>query len=199
MWRLPFLNLCFVVVLITILALQHSASVFAPAETRYELVNDDPYETHPRAVSGQAWNGGPLGDRLRTAIGYLSDLWRRSMIIKEWLLEYETTYWERIRPQRGAESDLVEARFHVANAEVFGAATGERQRAKVELDRADHYLRKAVLLVGDNTLPALEAVRKELTAAKMDLEMADPKTQTSDERIKADLDRLIISLHGKRL
>ncbi len=121
------------------------------------------------------------------------------MIMKEWLLEYETTYWEGIYAARGAENDLVEARFHVANAEVFGAATGEKQRAKVELDRADRYLQKALPVVGDNALLALEAIRNELTAAKMDLETLDPTTQTSDERIKADLDRVINSLHSKQL
>ena len=118
------------------------------------------------------------------------------MIIKKWFLEYETTYGESMRAPRGAETDLVEARFHVANAEVFGAGTGEKQRAKVELDRADRYLEKALPLVADNTLLALEAIRKELTAAKMDLEMADTKAQTGDERIQADLDRVINSLHA---
>jgi hypothetical protein len=199
MWRLPLLNFFFVLVVITFLALQHSASVFAPAETGYESISYDPYETHARALSGQAWNGDPLGGRYRIALGHLSDLWQRSMIIKEWLLEYQTTYWERIDAARGAENDLVEARFHVANAEVFGAAMGEQQRAKIELDRADHYLQKALPVVGVSTLPALEAIRKELSAAEMDLEMTDPKTQTRDERIKADLDRVINSLHGKRL
>jgi hypothetical protein len=192
------LNFFFVLVLITFLALQHSASVFAPAETRYEPDSEDPYHRF-HAESDQAWSRIHLGSGLGTALGYLSDLWQRSMIMKEWLLEYHTTDWERIYATRGPENDLLEARFHVANAEVFGAATGEKQRAKVELDRADRYLQKAVPLVADNTLLALEAIRNELTAAKMDLETVDPKTQTSDERIKAHLDRVINSLHGKRL
>jgi hypothetical protein len=200
MWRIAFLNLSFVVVLITILALRHSASVFGPAETRYELVDYEPYYGRAHAAPDQVWSDVRLGDdRLRIAIGYLSDLWQRSMIIREWSLEYEESYWERIRVAHGAETDLAEARFHVANAEVFGAATGEKHRAKVELDRADRYLQKAVPLVADNTLPAIEAIRKELTAAKMDLEMTDPKTQTHHERIKTDLDRVINSLHGQRL
>jgi hypothetical protein len=198
-WRLPLLNFFFVLVLITFLALQHSASVFAPAETRYESISYDPYRRHSHAKSDQVWTGIHLVGRLGTAFGHLNDLWQRSMIMKEWLLEYQTSYWERIDAARGAESDLVEARFHVANAEVFDAAMGEQQRAKIELDRADRYLQKALPVVGDNTLLAVEAIRSELTAAKMDLETVDPHTQTSDERIKTDLDRVINSLHGKRL
>ena len=199
MWRVPLLNFFFVLVLITFLALQHSASVFAPAETRYEPVSNGSYRGRFYAASDQAWSGIRLVSGLGTALGHLSDLWQRSMIMKQWLLENQTSYWERIDAAPGAENDLVEARFHVANAEVLGAATGEKQRAKIELDRADRYLQKAVPLVADNTLPALEAIRKELSAAEMDLEMTDPKTQTRDERIKTDLDRAINSLHGKRL
>jgi hypothetical protein len=199
MWRLPLLNFLFVLVLITFLALQHSASVFAPAETRYEPISYDPYHGRFHAESDQAWTGIHLVGGLGTALGHLNDLWQRSMIMKEWLLEYQTTYWKRIDAARGAESDLVEARFHVANAEVFGAAMGEQQRAKIEFARADRYLQKALPVVGVSTLLALEAIRNELTAAEMDLKMTDPKTQTGDERIKADLDRVINSLHGKQL
>jgi hypothetical protein len=197
--RLPLLNFLFVLVLITFLALRHSASVFAPTETRYEAVNNDPHHGRFYAESDQAWSRIRLGSGLGTALGQLSDLWQRSMIMKEWLLEYQTSYWERIDAARGAEFDLVEARFHVANAEVFGAAMGEQRRAKIEFARADRYLQKALPVVGVSTLPALDAIRKELSAAEMDLKMTDPKTQTRDERIKADLDRVINSLHGKQL
>mgnify|MGYP001169989418 FL=1 len=197
MWRLPIMNLCFVIVLITILALQHSASVFAPAETTYEPVSNDSYRGRFHAESDQPWSRIRLGSGLGTALGHLSDLWQRSMIMKEWLLEYGTTGWERIDAPRGVKNDLLEARFHVANAEVFGAATGEKQRAKMELDRADRYLQKALPVVADNALPAVEAIRKELSVAKMDVGMAYHKIQTSDERIKAELDRVINALHGK--
>jgi hypothetical protein len=196
--QLPLLNFFFVLVLITFLALRHSASVFAPAKTRFEPVSNDPYHGRFHAESDPAWSRIRLGSGRGTALGHLSDLWQRSMIMKEWLLEYQTSYWGNIYAARGAESDLAEARFHVANAEVFGAAMGEKQRAKIELDRADRYLQKAVPLVADNTVPALEAIRNELTAAKTDLETVDPRIQTNDERIKADLDRAIASLHGKR-
>jgi hypothetical protein len=197
MWRLPLLNFLFVLVLITFLALQHSAAVFAPTETRYEPVSNDSYHGRFHVESDQLWSRIRLGRGLGTALGQLNDLWQRSMIMKEWLLEYQTSYWGNIYAARGAENDLVEARFHVANAEVFGAAMGEQQRAKVELDRADRYLQKALPLIAVNTLPAVEAIRKELSAAKMDLGMAHPNIQTSDERIKMDVDRVINSLHAK--
>ena len=33
MWRHPFLNLCFVILVITMVALQHSVTVFGPLRT----------------------------------------------------------------------------------------------------------------------------------------------------------------------
>lgn len=188
MSRLPVLNLIFVLVLITILAIQHSASVFAPGENAIEPVSYDP---------AQVLNSGPLTVKSEMAVDYLRDLWGRAMIIKEWTIEYRTTAWERMFAPRGAERDLIEARFHVANAEAFGSATGEIQKAENELERADRFLQNALPLVTDKLLPTLMAIRKELTDAKMELQ-SGPDT-ASDEQIKADLDWMIASLHGKRL
>ena len=195
MWRIPILNLCLLLVVITILALHHSASFFAPFEGRFNSARDRGYSY---AVTDPEGSGDRSGNNLRTALGALSELWQRAMIIKQWMLEYEATYWEKLRAARGAESDLVEARFHVSNAEVFAAAKGEKQRAKVELGRADRSLKKALPLVADDTLLALETIRKELSAAKLDLERAGTNTYANDERIKTDLDHMSSLLHRKR-
>ncbi len=187
--RLPVLNLLFVLIVITVVALQHSASVFAPGENAVELAN---------YVPGQSSNGGRLRDRSKMGLDYLGDLWQRAMILKQWMVEYQLTSWETMLTPRGAESELLEARFHVANAEAYGSATGDMQKAQNELDRADRYLQKALPLVADKMLPALNAIRKELSNAKMDLSMAEPDA-ASDEQIKVDLDWVIGSLHDKRL
>ena len=198
MWRIPILNLCLLLVVITILALHHSASFFAPFEGRFNAVNYARDRGYSYAVTDPAGSSGRSGSSLMTALGSLSELWQRAMIMKQWMLEYEATYWEKLRAARGAESDLVEARFHVSNAEAFAAAIGEKQRAKVELGRADRYLKKALPLVADDTLLALETIRKELSAAKLELEQAGTDTYTSDERIKTDLDHMISLLHRKQ-
>jgi chromosome segregation ATPase len=99
---------------------------------------------------------------------------------------------------RGAASDLLDARFHVANAEAFGAATGEIQKAETELDRADRDLQTALPLVTTSLHPALNAIRKELSDAKSQLEDIEPANANAEEQIKADLDQAITSLHGER-
>lgn len=195
MWRVIVLNLCFVIVLITILALQHSASVFTPIERGYEPLSSDSYGGRFHAESDPAWSRIRFGNGLGTAVRHLSDLWQRSMIMNEWLLEYQTTYWASIDAARGAENDLVEARFHVANAEVFGAAMGEQRRAKIELERAEDYLIKTRPLIDENVRPNLETVEKEIGAAKMHVESMGSGIREPYDRIKTDLDPMIEKLH----
>lgn len=186
------MNLCFILVLITVLALRHSAVVFGPNEFSYESANDHGLFEKHRKVSS-------LGNQIQSAIGNLSDLGQRSRIIKEWFLEYKNASWEILRAARGAESDLVQARFHVANAEAFGAATGHKETAKRELIRADGYLLDALANVASNLKPVVNALRREITDAKFDLEMDRSDTDINDEQIKTDLDSVIQLLRGKSL
>lgn len=189
---MPIMNLCFLLVLITILALQHSAAVFAPSETLNEATDGD-------RVSQTVQSNPTLTRRLSNAVGYLSDLAQRSRVIKEWTLEYNTASWESLRAAPGAESDLVDARFHVANAEVFGVATGDKQRAQTELDRADRCLQNALGAVASDMQPTVRTIQSELMDAKMELEMGDPDSDIIDEQIKIDLDWLVHALHDHRL
>ena len=192
MWRIPIMNLCFVLVVVTTLALRHSNSVFSLAETAHRSTTSD-------AISEKGAVHNPLGEGLKTSLTHLRDLWHRAMILKLWFLESQTTSWERMRTAPGAESDFVEARFHVANAEVFGAAIGERQRAKIELDSADRYLQDAQTTVAGDLLPVVKAIRREITDAKIALDIGYPDAVFSGEQIKTDLDGLIQTLNGKPL
>lgn len=188
MSRLPVLNLIFLLILITVLAIHHSATVLAPDKSALERVSYEP--------GGP--NDGSWGAKVQIAVDYLGSLWGRALIIKQWTLEYRAASLTSMFAPRGAESDLAEARFHVANAEVFSSATGEIQKAETELDRADDYLQKAIPLVAAKLRPTLNAIRQEVSEAKLELQSADPESE-SDEQIKVDLDWAIAALHDKRL
>ena len=187
------MNLCLMLILITLLALRQSADVFGPDEFSYESAIDN-------SLFKQYRNVGPLGSQLRAAIGYPSEWTQRSRIINEWFLEYKNASWESYRATDGAESDLVEARLHIANAEVFGVVTGEKQRAQKELIRADSYLQHSLAAVGSDLRPFVNAVCAKIAETKLDLEMDRLETEINhDEQIKTDLDSLIQLLHGKSL
>ncbi len=126
----------------------------------------------------------------------LNKLWQRSIIMQQWMLEYKTSAWQRMRPSSGAEADLIEARFHVANAEVFSAALGEKTKTKMELDRAEKYLIAARPLVADLIVPAVESIRQELEGAKLNLTSIGPENRDHYEKIKTELDHLIKTLRA---
>ena len=198
MWRLPVFNLFFVLILITVLTIQHSVSRNRPGEGR--LMADYHLDESLTAVEVEPAHEGTLpGDGFGNVTGYLNRLWQRSIIMKQWVLEYETSFWQRMSAPSDVEAALIEARFHVANAEFFGAALGETPRTKVELDRAENYLIAARPLVTDHILPTVESIRQELEAIKTNLPSISSANPERFERIKSDLDHLIKTLRAAKV
>jgi len=185
------MNLCFILVLITLLALRQSAVVFAPDAFSNESASD-------HGLFKAYWNVNPVTRELRAILGYLSDWRQRSRILNEWFLEYKNASWERFRAAQSAEFDLVEARRHIANAEVFGVVTGEKRRAKIELVNANSDLQKALAGIARGLKPVANAIFAEIAQTKLDLEMDRLDSEiNNDEQIKNDLDSLIQLLRSK--
>jgi hypothetical protein len=187
------MNLSLVLALITILALQHSSTIFAPISISYE-----PVQAAPRMIREGEESGSSLSSELATVIVYLNDLAQRSRIIRDWFIENQTFSWERMRITPGVDTDLLEARFHVANAEAFSAALGDMKRAKSELDEADGYLQNALRTAASDLQPFIRAIHDELTDAKSEVETGDPDTDVTDDQIKTDLDWVVQTLHDAR-
>ena len=181
MWRDPFLNLCFVVLVITLLAVQHSAGVFGPA-------------AHSGAVTGLE---GEFPTRLRApasfgrATALLNEAWRHGIVFEDWWMEYNASQWELFNASSPAETDLLEARFHLANAEVFTEAMSENGRASTELARAQKSLAAAQAIVKADLNRRWTTVREEIAAAEITEQTEADFSTVPFETIKADLDRLI--------
>jgi hypothetical protein len=186
MWRYPFINLCFVLVLITIIATQHSISVFGPTGHSAAVTVSD---------SSDVELSQPLHDpaTLSRAAGFLANLWQRAMVIKEWSLEYQASLWEVFNASSPAETDLLEARFHVANAEVF-TGMNDNNRAIKELDRAEISLQAAQATIEAHLGPEVSTVREEIAAAETSEQSEDAFFTVPFETIKAELDHLLATL-----
>lgn len=130
MWRYSLLNFCFVIAAIILVAIQHSGQAVAPA-AHDETTNGDRLGGYG-SDSDLSRHLGAAANLSRAAT-FVSDTWNRSMVIKQWLMEYNTSQWESFNAKSPAENDLLEARFHVANAEVLRAAMSENDRANREL------------------------------------------------------------------
>ena len=186
MWRYSFLNFCFVIAVIILVAIQHSGQAVAPAghdETANgdrlgEYASDSDLSLHLDAAAN-----------LSRAATFVSDTWNRSMVIKQWWMEYNTSQWESSNAKSPAENDLLEARFHVANAEAFRAAMSENYRANRELARAEQSLQAAQTIVEAGLAPRLTTIREEITAAET--KEQDASSTAPFEMIKMNLDHLI--------
>jgi hypothetical protein len=188
MWKYSFFNLSFVVLLITLLALQHSIAVFGPRALG-DSDSSQGSEDYPSAASFAP-------RELARAAAFIQDTWRRAMIFREWSMEYAAAQWEISNASSPAESDLLEARFHVANAEVLSEAMSANDRALVELDRAETSLADVQTSVASTLGPRLKIIEDEITAAEITERAGPIFTAAPLEAIKTNLDRLIGSVHG---
>lgn len=176
MWKGPFVNFYFFVLLLSLVAIQHTNYLhgFVPDDGDAGASGSDISRRLPNAPA------------LRHAAEFIDQAWLRTVVFKEWWMEYNASRWEMLNASTPAESDLLEARFHVANAEVFTDAMNEQDRAMKELARAATSLEAAERLVTPHLAPQLTSVRKEIVAA----ESSNPAIEPF-EAIKSDLDRLI--------
>jgi hypothetical protein len=195
MGKLPLLNLFFLLALVTLLALQHSVSVFGPTGRMYETVRYNAFQIPSPAKADQAWMMAQPAHVPELSIAYLTDRWQRTMIMREWMLEYGTAYWARTMLAGDANADLLEARFHVANAEVLRVAVGDTQRAKIELEQAARYLTESRPSIQNNLRPAVEKINKELDGAIADVTSVAAGNPEPFEHIKSELDHLIGTVH----
>jgi len=179
MWKDPFVNFYFFVLLMTLVVLQHSTYL-------HGFVSDGGDGAESYLSGSDISRRLPNAPALRRAAEFIDQAWRRTVVFKEWWMEYNASRWEMLNASTPAESDLLEARFHVANAEVFTDAMNEQDRAMKELARAETSLEAAERLVTPHLAPQLTSVRKEIVAA----ENSNPATEPF-EAIKSDLDRLI--------
>ena len=197
MWRYPFLNLAFFFLVIAFLSLQHSLPAFGPGGHRSAVIDSDSetFET----TSYAKFNDLPLPADFDRTVTYLYDLWHRGMILKEWTLEYNAFQWELFRASSPAESDLLDARFHIANAEVLTAAMPRNIRANKELDRAESSMRAAETVLGPSLASQVKTIDDEITTAETRDHTEAALAMLPFERIKAHLDHLIAVVRSAKL
>jgi patatin-like phospholipase/acyl hydrolase len=187
MWRLPYFNLCLVLFLIAVYFLQRANSL------------SDSSALSPAAVlrvADESLSTSGIEPTIARASEYLDNAFQRGRIFTDWLMEYNTTSWQRSQSSSQGETDLVEARFHVANAEVYREAMRRLQRATVELNQADNFLRAAEPLLGSHIATEITAVRQRIENAEARNQADRSSQMTRFESIKEDLDQLIDELHS---
>lgn len=187
MWRLPYFNLCLVLFLIAIYFLQHANSVSDSSALGAAAL---------LRVADESLSASGIEPTIASVSEYLDNAFHRGRIFTDWLMEYNTTRWQRSQSSSQGETDLVEARFHIANAEVYREAMRRSQRAAVELNQAENFLRAAEPLLNPHIATELSAVRQRIENAEARNQEDHSSQLTRFESIKDDLDQLIDELHA---
>ena len=154
----------------------------ASTESRSEIQNLD---RDVRAlIKKTAQDGQILGDSI-------NGLWRRSESLADRALDYQVAAWERLQSTGGGSKDLIEAKLHVAYAEIDEFTSGDKQKSETELEKAESYLRQAVPQMTRKAEPELKKIENELTVAKTAIGKNEPGQRERYAAIKDGLSRLI--------
>lgn len=188
MWRLPYFNLCLVLFLIAVYYLQHATPAPDSSPTMIPIS-----AVHLMDESLSASGVKPM---IAGATDFLDDALQRGRIFTDWAMEYNTTSWQRSQSSSQGETDLVEARFHIANAEVYREAMRRSQRATAELNQAENLLRAAEPLLNSHIAAELTAVRERIENVEAHNQDDRSSQMARFESIKEDLDQLIENLHS---
>ena len=178
MWNESFFNFCFLMLLLAVLTAHHPSGLIGRSTESDSESNDRMAQiiVRPAEMDG--------------AVSFLETSWRRAMVMREWLLEFNSSQWEIFNAANPAETDLLEARFHVSNAEVLADAMSENDRAVTELARAQKSLHAVESLIDRRLDPQLNTLETEIIAAEQN--QADVALSAVPfENMKTELDHLI--------
>ena len=195
MKRLRFMNATFIILLFAIMTLQKFAPLTRPFET--PLAEFNAGVSRDRAHSGHfdaPYLSQLAGFFIRLADS-LAKARQRSEILAEWPLENNTAQWNEYYAATSVEKDLIEARFHVENAEVYDWALKNKQKTVLELDKAEHLVQNARPQVKKPALMTIETVTSELEIMKTDATGGGASRPANYETVKKDLDRVIDWVH----
>ncbi len=191
MGRLPFLNLTFIVLLLTLMMMQKMAPGIYHSEDDFAEFNESAPQLRGPSVRPNGDYIRQLSPSLAHIAGHFAQAWQRAQILAEWPIESNTAQWEKSYAPTLVEKELIEARFHVENAEVYEWSIKNRQKTVAEINQAERFLQDARPLVKKPALATVERVAKELELVKLDSTGEGASQPANYETIKMDLDRVI--------
>ena len=191
MWRLPFLNLTFIVLVLLIVTMQKWAPETQLSEDDFTEFGESTPEIRGHSVRADDGYVSQISASFTRIADHLAQLWEQGEILAEWPIENNAAQWEKSYASTIAEKELIEARFHVEAAEVYEWSINNRQKTMAELNQAERFLQSARPLIKKPGFATIERVTKELELMKIDTTGAGASRPANYETIKADLDRVI--------
>jgi hypothetical protein len=164
-------------------ALLEQAVKSASAESRGEIQSLD-RDVHA-LIKKAAQDEQGLGDSI-------NGLWRRSESLADRALDYQVAAWEKLQSTGAGSEDLIEAKLHVAYAEIGEFTSGDKQNAETELEKAMSYLKEAIPQMSTKAGPELKKIDNELTVTKAAIGKNESSQRERYAAIEDSLSCLII-------
>ena len=121
----------------------------------------------------------------------IKGLWERGVALADRALDYQTAAWEKFQASRSDADDLINAKLHVAYAEIYEFTTGETEKSAKELDEAETYLKNAAPRLRSQEEAELETLQKDLQNVKAAVGKQMPQQRERYAAIKDGLSSLI--------
>jgi hypothetical protein len=117
----------------------------------------------------------------------LEEFWRRADALAQRSVEYFTTGWERLLSDRGDKRDLIEAKLHLAYAEIDRFIAQRPDQAEQELRQTERYLEQAAPEFSGENQSTILQIQDEVAR----LGTVDAQQQAAYEHVQKQLRNLI--------
>jgi phage host-nuclease inhibitor protein Gam len=122
----------------------------------------------------------------------ITSLWKRAESLSERSAEYASARWDEMTARGKTKVNLIEAKLHVAYANIYQDTTGQVDRVEAEIEESESYLKKAADHADAGTKDRLNAIGNELKEVRSDVNNKRPEDiRARYEKIKTELDELI--------
>jgi hypothetical protein len=121
----------------------------------------------------------------------INGLWKRAKSLSERSVEYAFAKWDEMTARGKTKINLIEAKLHVAYADIYQYTTGQVEKVEAEIEKSESYLKKAAGHADDKTKVRLNGIGNELKEVRSDLKNKRAGIRARYEKIENDLSELI--------
>jgi hypothetical protein len=135
-------------------------------------------------IAKSTQSGGKLASSIKA-------LWERGDSLAERAMDYQNAAWEKFHSSDADAEDIIEAKLHIAYAEIYEFTTGETQKSATELDNAEAYLQKAAPRLSASEKTTMDMVNKDLRQVKAELGKNQSKQLERYATIRDSLSQMV--------
>lgn len=140
------------------------------------------------SLMGKVKKGG------RTTGAAITNLWERGKALSEREAERASIGWQKLHAQSKTKKDLIDAQLYLSYAKTYQFTTGEVDKAKAEINKADNYMKGAAANANSKTKLKINDMKKEVEQIKADMSGKKKAAMARYDKVISNLRQLIRDL-----